>query len=333
MKQFILAAGILGASSFAGSALSEQLDQSAFDQRHSGMAVSDLNAKVEFGYAAHDFGGNAILGPFIPRLWDSGSAYFVQGAVSFPLDNQFGAQIDAGYMNTSVDFVTGIGPVFPDVDIGSVGVGGHLFWRDSHTGLLGIYGHFVEHDISDFGIPIAQDITTVRVIAELERYLDNLTLKASGGVDQLDLDGFGDSQYLTVNGEIDIYLDENFMFFAGIEHQFEQTSGRVGFEALFDNGGTAPALFAEAAFSSDTSSVMAGLRVYFAPEGKSLMRRHREDDPGIDLFDNFDALGQCLAFLTPQPVGPVVAVRTIGPITPPQLDGCELTFPATMMSR
>ena len=37
------------------------------------------------------------------------------------------------------------------------------------------------------------------------------------------------------------------------------------------------------------SSVMAGLSLYFGGEDKSLMRRHREDDPRLHFFDIFNS--------------------------------------------
>jgi hypothetical protein len=37
------------------------------------------------------------------------------------------------------------------------------------------------------------------------------------------------------------------------------------------------------------SSVMAGISLYFGGEDKSLIRRHREDDPRLRFFDIFNA--------------------------------------------
>ena len=37
------------------------------------------------------------------------------------------------------------------------------------------------------------------------------------------------------------------------------------------------------------TSVMAGLSLYFGGEDKSLIRRHREDDPRLHFFDIFNA--------------------------------------------
>jgi hypothetical protein len=60
--------------------------------------------------------------------------------------------------------------------------------------------------------------------------------------------------------------------------------------ASFNN--VAPALFVEGRVGEhDASGVWAGVRVYFGQKPKSLIRRHREDDPPVGLKDSALAFG------------------------------------------
>ena len=52
------------------------------------------------------------------------------------------------------------------------------------------------------------------------------------------------------------------------------------------------------------AAVDAGLRFYFGGSNKSLMRRHREDDPPNRIFDVFNGAGN--AFVPPKSGGPAV---------------------------
>ncbi|MGB7336484.1 MAG: hypothetical protein WBD01_11910 [Salaquimonas sp.] len=230
------------------------------------MAVSQPNAKVDLSYIHYDFDGGLALG-------DGGDGYLLQGAVSVPVGQSFGLQIDGGLLGADLD----------GGDINAKGVGGHFFWRDPAIGLLGAYGHYVDYD---------RDITTARLGAELEVYNGQYSFEGFAGVDHLDTP-IGDEDYFAADATIAWYVNDNFRVSAGVAQAFEQTSANIGMEMMVDVGETAPAFFANASFGSNETVVMAGLRAYFGPS-KSLKARHREDDPAIGLFDNFGALGSCL---------------------------------------
>ena len=240
-------------------------------------AVSGFNGKIEATYVNYDFDTALIF--------DSADGYKVVGAVTAPLGERFGLQIDAGLQQTQANFALGPG----GIDIDSRGVGAHLFWRRPETGLLGLYAHYSKHDFN--GAPL--DVENIRYGIEGEWYLSNWTFKGFVGGDQIEFTGLGKENFFTGKAEVGYYFNENVLATLGVSRTFDQTVGTVGFEAMWDRGEISPTFFANASFGEDSRTVMAGLRVYFGQSAKSLMSRHREDDPEIGLFDNFNQLGNC----------------------------------------
>jgi hypothetical protein len=81
------------------------------------------------------------------------------------------------------------------------------------------------------------------------------------------------------------YVTDNVRIHGGVGHRFDETFGRIGAEAILPFAANNVALYTDGTFGSDTTTIRAGLRVYFGQRGKSLIDRHREDDPKIRLFD------------------------------------------------
>lgn len=279
LSSISLAAFMVSMPAFAADVLNEE----QFEERFSGAAVSALNAKIEVGKFHVGFDDDNNFGPL---GLENSTGYFVQGAVSAPLVGQFGIQIDAGMMDGDADVNIG-----GDVDINARAIGAHLFWRDPSKGLLGIYAAYSDYEIGNL------DVDNTRVGVEGEAYMDRLTLKGFVGKDFTDYETFGNEDYVAASAGVDYYLTDNFMVGVGVDHSFETTAFTAGFEWMGDTGGVSPALFTDVAFNDGDTTVMAGLKVYLGQEGKSLIRRHREDDPGINLFDNISALGSCVAGL------------------------------------
>jgi len=238
----------------------------------------------------------------------------------------FGLQIDAGSMNADVAGANG----FPDVGIHASGVAGHFFWRDPSKGLLGIYGH---HTTYDFDNPAGDRIVNTRLGVEAEGYFDQWTLKGFAGKDKLDWNFLSyDESFLAAQGEINFYVNDNFMLSAGVDHSFENTSGTVGLEAMMDTGNFSPSVFASGKFGGDDQSIVAGLRIYLGKTAKSLKARHREDDPEINLFDNFAGIGSCMNGVLGND-SPLIIVNGLttspskstayNPVVETEVDGCD----------
>lgn len=208
-------------------------------------AVSGLNGKISLEGGALDEEGFAAL----------------KGSVSLPLGQRFGLQIDGSVGILDEEFIGG--------------VGGHLFWRDPSYALLGIYGSYTAVEAVDGDI--------ARLGVEGEYYWNQFTVKGVIGAEFIDVDApvsyeetnlfaFSDLSYYAMdNLELSIghrYTGEKHALALGVEYQLDQQ--------VFASG---VSLFAEGRIGEDEyQGAWAGVRMYLGDD-KSLIRRHREDDP------------------------------------------------------
>ncbi|MFK8034228.1 MAG: hypothetical protein AB8B94_08795 [Hyphomicrobiales bacterium] len=207
-------------------------------------AVSGINGKIAIEGGALDAEGFAAL----------------SGSITLPVGYRYGLQLDAMVGVVEDDFIGG--------------VGGHLFWRDPSLGLLGIYGSYsgnehVDGDISRIGV-------------EGEYYWNQFTFKTVLGAEFIDINlpaydetnffAFTDLSYYAMdNLELSIghrYTGESNALALGVEYQLDQQ--------VFSSG---VSLYAEGRIGEDSyQGAWAGVRMYLG-DNKSLIRRHREDDP------------------------------------------------------
>ncbi len=208
-------------------------------------AVSGLNGKISLEGGALDEEGFAAL----------------KGSVSLPLGQRFGLQIDGSVGILDEEFIGG--------------VGGHLFWRDPSYALLGIYGSYTAVEAVDGDI--------ARLGVEGEYYWNQFTLKGVIGAEFIDIDApvvydetnlfaFSDLSYYAMdNLELSVghrYTGDKHALALGVEYQLDQQ--------IFASG---VSLFAEGRIGEDDyQGAWAGMRMYLGDD-KSLIRRHREDDP------------------------------------------------------
>lgn len=269
---------VAGASLTSGAARSADLPVKAPAQSECVQAVDGINGKLA-----------GLGGSFADR-----GIYGALGSLSAPLGCEFGVQFDA----TGASF-----------DGRFLGAGaGHLFWRDPAKALLGIYGSYTYWDQVG-GVRIAH------VGPEGELYLGRWTLQGVAGVE------FGNSASATVGSFIQTYdirtrffdqvnlayyLQDNFKLFAGHRYLGGKHALALGGEYGIPVGhGIMAALFAEGRIGEDDfHGVWGGVRFYFGQKDKTLIRRHREDDPnewnvGIDGTSNTGTQQQ-----QPQPTCP-----------------------------
>jgi hypothetical protein len=220
---------------------------------------------------------NAKLGVFGGSI-DGFSGWGAAGSFSLPLQQRSGLQFDslAGTAGGSAFW----------------GVGGHLFWRNPANGLLGVYASWVDWS------PRGAQVSKIGVEAALYRGPFTLegVLAAQGGTFS------GVAGHATAA----IYLGENFRL-DGTYRYLEGLGsvGGVGAEWLMANTGFA--LFASGNWGSDGyQTIIGGAKLYLGPQ-KSLIRRHREDDPDSLLPYDLHAL-------------PPVEVPCVG-------DGCVIVLP------
>jgi opacity protein-like surface antigen len=217
-------------------------------------AVSAFNGKLEGGAGYAD--SDSEDGEF---SWEAG------GSLSFPLGCLLGIQLDAGASER-----------FNDTQIGGVV---HLFTRDPESYLLGVTG----------GAFDGENATLYAVGPEAELYLGNFSLEAWGGYLNVDPDNDGseDTGFIIADGAF--YLTDDFRVSIGGKIIDDYEAVRGGFEYQFSESPLS--LYAEAEYGDDeTFEVLGGLKFYFGGEDKSLIRRHREDDPrnrSLRVFDLF----------------------------------------------
>lgn len=217
------------------------------------MGSTALAADIEPGCVQAVSGINGKLeaaGGYIEDL-DEGERFHGVGTLSLPLGCLFGAQLDIG--GGDLD-----GTEF-------YGVGGHVFMRDPESYLIGIHAQYI--DLDGFDI--------FRIGPEAEFYFGSFTLSAFAGLE--DAESLDDDVIADI--EAAYYITEDFKVSGGYRRFLDIDAGAVGLE--FQPGiGFPVSLFADAMFGSDDyTSIMGGIRIYFGGDDKSLMARHREDDP------------------------------------------------------
>jgi len=210
------------------------------------------------------------------------SLYGAQGAVSIPVGAQYGVQID------------GTAGAFDERFFGAIA--GHFFWRDPARGLLGLYGSFTHWD--EFG-----GVRVGQVAGEGEAYFGPFTVQALAGIE------FGNSANqigtftsgLTTTTIIDsydietrffdkvnlaYYLNENLKVFVGHRYLGGKNALALGGELAWRvNGPLMASAFIEGRIGeNDFEGIWGGLRFYWGQKDKTLMQRHRQDDPPIYLL-------------------------------------------------
>jgi len=201
-----------------------------------------------------------------------------QGSLSIPLSGQWGLQWD-GALGTFDSRFFGAG-------------GAHLFWRDPSRGLLGVYASHTHWQ--EFG-----GIHVTQVGGEAEAYFGPVTLQGVAGVE------FGNSQtgitgtsttatsVTTFFDTYDVktrffdkinlayYLTDNTKVFVGHRYLGGKHALALGGEAAIPTAGsTMLAAFVEGRVGeNDFHGVWGGLKVYWGQKPKSLIQRHRQDDP------------------------------------------------------
>ena len=224
-------------------------------------AVDGINGKIA------GFGGGAD---------HTNGFYGATGSLSVPLAHQWGAQIDGG-----VGSLDGSG--------WSQGAG-HLFWRDPSIGLLGAYGSYLHwNGIGALTIPRI-GVNVSRFAAEGEYYWSRWNFHALAGDETVHLNipnvanlpgllSIPNRFFDSVSASY--YVTDNFELSIGHLYTFGRNAltldGEYGF-AL--GGGRMASLFVDASLAEGgNKAVLGGVRFYFGQRDKTLIARHRQDDP------------------------------------------------------
>jgi hypothetical protein len=253
-------------------------------------AVDGINAKLSgFGGWVDSGKRDVFVTPggqsfVLPTPNRSQGLFGANGSVSFPLGQQFGLQIDGQAGSARGAFFGG--------------GGAHLFWRDPAAGLLGLYGTASRNNA--FG-----GFNRYRIGGEAEGYFGRFTLTGTAGWEQTQsgtrfvgtVPGF---QIFDIGGRTSRFYDmvdlayyptDNWKLSVGHRYTGGSHMAALGTEYLWSlGGGTAVSAFAEARIGDrNNRAVFGGLTFYFGQKDKTLIRRHREDDPPNRLVDDMFA--------------------------------------------
>lgn len=219
--------------------------------------LGSLPAVSGFNFKLDGFAGTLETGDgFILTGNDPKSIKGARAAFTMPLGHSYGLQIDGGVGEWgSNDFAAGAA---------------HLFWRNPSQGLLGFFASYSR-------IKAVDALTSKKFGVEGEVYSGRYTVSGiAGWEDNTNLSSRG-----FVFADIAYYPVDNLKLSIGYRHTSSLDLLALGAEAMAPLGrGAAVSAFVEGrAGSSDYRSAITGLRLYWGPADKSLIRRHREDDP------------------------------------------------------
>jgi hypothetical protein len=243
-------------------------------------AVSGLNGKLQFEggpYAIDGFPGG--------MEWQGGAS------LSAPLGDFMGLQADIAASNT----------VNGDNLYGGVV---HLFARNPDTYLFGAAG----------GSFWTTNANAQLIGPEFELYSGAFTLQGYGGLMHSTVAGVTSDKFFGI-ADVNYYATENLMFQLGAKDVMDFKTAHLGLEYQFDDSMPISFTLDGKIGDSNYRSVDAGIKFYFGGPGKSLQRRHREDDPPNRIFDVFSGAGN--SFVPPAAVVPCWVTETCVMLAPP----------------
>jgi len=257
MARWICIGLCVSLSSFVGSvavAADSYPNSQASEPVESLPAVDGVNVK------ASGFGGTG----------DGNGFYGAASSVAVPLSFRYGLQIDGLVAGAETD---------EEGNATAAGTAAHLFWRDPSVGLLGPYGQYLHVDAFD-GVDVFAGG------AEGALYLGRFTIEGMAGVQggNADLGALGDVNFdsrFTDVAQLAYYPIDDLKISIGHSYLFDANSFLLGAEWGLPTGrGTMAALFVNGSVSEGGgTAALGGLRLYIGQRDKTLIMRHREDDP------------------------------------------------------
>ena len=228
-------------------------------------AVSGINGKLEFDFGAFSPPASAL--------------FRAAGSLSVPVGDAFGLQFDAAAQNSGAGFLFG----------GAI----HAFTRDPMQYLVGVTG----------GVVRASGATLAVIGPEAELYLDRVSLEAWAGVANLNYDNIllADLNGVFVLGDVAYYVTDDWRVSAGGSSLLGYNALHMATEYQFRDMSWPLSITGDLRYGQDGAyTITAGLKGYFGGGDKSLIDRHRQDDPPNRALNLFGAVGTLL-FATPPP--------------------------------
>ncbi|WP_156342929.1 hypothetical protein [Devosia sp. A16] len=229
-------------------------------------AVSAVNGKLEL-----DFGG----------VTDPDSAIFrAAGSISVPIGERFGVQGDVAVGSIDGEWAFG----------GAL----HAFTRDPSSYLLGVTA----------GVVVVDGARLAAVGPEAELYLDRISLEGWAGWAALDYDDalLTDENGFFAMGDVAWYPTDDWRISLGGASILGRESLNLATEYQFSDLGFPLSGVGEVrAYDTGAWSARIGIKGYFGEPGKSLIDRHRQDDPRNRALDLFSAAGDLFTATPDEP--------------------------------
>jgi len=260
-------------------------------------AVSRLNTKAAVGAG--------IIGN------DRGAA-MADGTLAIPISHSAGLQIDA------------LGGFTSDARFG--GLSAQTFWRDPGLGMVGLYASYsfatALSDTRVGGAVRGQSIGRAAVTGQY--YLGRVSLEGAAG---WEFGGVKSRPFDVAN--IAYYPRDDLRLAVGHRYTDGRHYGAGEIEYQLPLEGVGLSLFVQGDYSATVGrSLKTGLRFYFAGEGKSLIRRQREDVTSTYLVIDQNAMARdralrpARAIVGPSgPTGATGSTGATGPIGPTGVTG------------
>ncbi len=217
-------------------------------------AVSGPNGKLEFALGGITDPDNAV--------------FRAAGSFSLPVGDSFGLQADVAAQSFGGDW--------------SVGGALHAFTRDPNAYLFGVTG----------GVVVADGAMLAAIGPEAELYLDRVSLEFWAGWAAIEYDdvALDDDDGFFAFGDIAYYINDDWRVSLGGASVLGTEWLNLATEYQFTGMGMPISGTAEfRAYDTGAYSAMVGIKGYFGDPGKSLIDRHRQDDPRNRVLDLFGA--------------------------------------------
>ncbi|WP_374619608.1 hypothetical protein [Devosia sp.] len=219
-------------------------------------------------------GPNGKLELDLGMVTDPANATFrAAGSVSLPVGDMFGIQADAAIGSIGADWAVS----------GAL----HAFTRDPSSYLLGVTA----------GIVVAEGAWLAGIGPEAELYLDRLSLEGWAGWAALEYEDalLTDESGIFVIGDIAWYPTDDWRLSVGGASVLGRESLRLATEYQFADFGMPFSGTGELrAYDTGAFSAKIGIKGYFGAPDKSLIDRHREDDPPNRALDLFGGAGDLI---------------------------------------
>ena len=233
-------------------------------------AVSGPNGKIEL-----DLG--AITDP-------DNATFRAAGSLSLPVGDAFGIQGDLGVESIGGDWSTGAAL--------------HVFTRNPASYLVGVTA----------GVVVADGSTLAAIGPEAELYLDRVSLEGWAGWASLNYDAsyLDDKTGFFAIGDLAYYPTDDWRWSIGGASILGTESVKLATEYQLTGFGLPISATAELR-GYDTGAVSAriGIKGYFGDPDKTLIDRHRQDDPPNRVLDLMASSGvDCVVEIDQKPIDP-----------------------------